>query len=110
MAADLVVSTAASCSPGICTHLVAVMLGNGDGTFRPVHTYATAGAISHSIAVADVNEDGKPDLIVTNQHVNDNSCASAAVAILLGNGNGTFQIAKNYCAAIAVVQSVAVAD
>lgn len=58
-----------------------VLLGRGDGTFKPVVTYDT-GADSDSVTIADVNGDGKPDLLVGDQ---------TTVAVLLGNGDGTFQ-------------------
>ncbi len=68
---------------------VGVLLGNGDGTFQPVLlTYIASMGENNSVAVADVNGDGKPDLIVAT------CCQSngdAAAAVLLGNGDGTFQ-------------------
>src|SRR5579871_3950171 len=42
-----------------------------------------------AVAVADVNGDGKPDLISANHNSN-------TVSVLLGNGNGTFQPALNF--------------
>src|ERR1700689_971443 len=42
-----------------------VLLGNGDGTFRPAVAYS-AGGDGGAIAVADVNGDGKPDIIAAN--------------------------------------------
>jgi|SRR5579859_84617 len=68
---------------------VGVLLGNGDGTFQPATTYDSGGTYSYSVAVADVNEDGKPDLVVTNFY-------SDTVGVLLGNGNGTFQPVVTY--------------
>jgi hypothetical protein len=62
---------------------VAVRLGNGDGTFGPLHTYPV-GAGAHSVRVLDANNDGIPDLVVGNAV--DNS-----VSVLLGKRNGTFQ-------------------
>jgi hypothetical protein len=67
---------------------LSVLLGNGDGTFQPQLTFPTGvGTYSYglySIAVADVNGDGKLDVISTND-LNSN------VTVELGNGNGTFQ-------------------
>jgi hypothetical protein len=67
---------------------VSVLLGNGDGTFRPQKDYPT-GLFPSSVVVADVNGDGKPDIIVANQNGN-------SVSVLLGNGDGTFQPKKDY--------------
>jgi hypothetical protein len=68
---------------------VGVLLGNGDGSFQPVVTYRSGGIDAWSVAVADVNGDGKPDVLVTNY-------ISSTVGVLLGNGNGTFQPAMTY--------------
>jgi hypothetical protein len=68
---------------------VGVLLGNGDGSFQPVVTYRSGGVFAWSVAVGDVNGDGKPDLLVTNY-------ISSSVGVLLGNGNGTFQPAMTY--------------
>ncbi len=52
----------ASCSPGD----VAVLLGTGDGSFKAAVLYGTGGWVGQSVAVADVNLDGKADLVVVN--------------------------------------------
>jgi Bacterial Ig-like domain (group 3)/FG-GAP-like repeat len=92
----------------------AVLLGNGDGTLKTAVTYDSGGYQSLSIAVADVNSDGIPDLVIGNSCVNDNNCNSGIVGILLGNGNGTFQNATAYGsggdAEGLVLNSVAVGD
>jgi hypothetical protein len=56
---------------------VAILLGNGDGTFQAPVIYPTITA-SDAIAAADFNNDGKPDIAAGN-------------SVLLGNGDGTFQ-------------------
>ena len=43
-----------------------MLLGNGDGTFQRAVAYNTGGAEASSAIVADVNGDGKPDILVTN--------------------------------------------
>jgi fibronectin type 3 domain-containing protein len=65
---------------------VSVLLGNGDGTFQAAVPYATGNSLDHPIAVSafDFNADGKLDLAVTNLN-------ARTVAILIGNGDGTFQ-------------------
>jgi hypothetical protein len=59
-----------------------VYLGNGDGTFSNANNYIlsppTPPASSSWLALADFNGNGKPDIAAGN-------------AVLVGNGNGTFQ-------------------
>ena len=88
-----------------------VLLNNGDGTFQPAAIYASGAYAPFSVAVADVNGDGKPDLIVLNQ--SDSNCVTGSVGVLLGNGDGTFQPAVTYCSGGAGgddATSIAVAD
>jgi hypothetical protein len=59
----------------------AILLGNGDGTFREAGTYSACHA--HGVAVGDFNGDGIMDIAVSN-------AGCATVTILLGNGDGTF--------------------
>jgi hypothetical protein len=91
---------------------IAVLLGNGDGTFQAAIPYASGGLYADSIAVADLNGDGKPDLVVAN--CGSNNCVSTSnsgnVAVLLGNGDGTFQTAVPYSLGAFGATSVAVAD
>jgi dienelactone hydrolase len=67
---------------------VAILLGNGDGTFKAAVNYS-AGLDPNAIAVGDFNGDGKLDVVVANYD-------GADISILLGNGDGTFQPATNY--------------
>jgi hypothetical protein len=67
---------------------VAVLIGNGDGTFLTPVTYALPREAA-SIFFADVNHDGKPDLVVGCSDYN--KPAGGAVSVLYGNGDGTFQ-------------------
>jgi len=102
----LVVNTCASSgSLGCGNGSVGVLLGNGDGTFKKAVTYP-AGLFPISLAVADVNGDGKPDLVITNNQDNGNG----SVGVLLGNGDGTFASIVNYASGGVAPQSVAVAD
>ncbi|HXM63383.1 MAG TPA: FG-GAP-like repeat-containing protein [Terriglobales bacterium] len=72
-----------------------VLLGNGDGTFTLYATYQSGAAA----AAADLNGDGKPDLVVA-QGGGAGNLSSSSVAILLGNGDGTFQSPTLYGTAI----------
>jgi hypothetical protein len=80
---------------------VCVFLGNGNGTFKAQHTYATAKGPDSQV-VADVNGDGKLDLVTSDYNGN-------MLSVLLGNGNGTFQAAENFATGVRP-RSVAVAD
>jgi hypothetical protein len=62
-------------------------------TFLEARTFSTGGNGPSSVAVADLNGDGKPDLAVANACVSGSTCGNAAgsVGVLLGNGDGTFQ-------------------
>jgi len=86
---------------------VSVLLGSGDGTFQAAQEYA-AGTAPISVAVADVNGDGIPDLIVAN-HGNPFRNDRGGISVLLGNGDGTFQAARNFAAGTEP-QSMAVGD
>jgi hypothetical protein len=88
-------------------------LGNGDGTFKKAKTYGTGGFDAIGlVAIADVNGDKKPDLVVANYCATECSYPPAAgsVGVLLGKGNGTFQPVKTYASGGNGAVSVAVAD
>ena len=90
------------------TSAAGVLLGNGDGTLQPAEIYSTRAIDAQSIAVADVNGDGKPDLIVA--HANSVVANSSPVAVLLGNGDGTFMKAQTYYSGGNNALSIVVAD
>ena len=79
---------------------VNVLLGNGDGTFQPPVTYDSGGEEPLSLTVADVNADGKRDIVVGNE---------TTIGVLLGNGDGTFQPVKTFTTG-GEPWSIAVAD
>ncbi len=90
---------------------VSILLGNGDGTFQPEVTYDAGGSGVSSVAVADVNRDGKPDLVVVSGC--PSSCdinQDGVVAVLLGNGDGTFRPLVSYDSGGENSDSVAIAD
>ena len=65
---------------------VSVLLGDGTGNFAAAQGSPIAAAVAHAgfgIALGDVNQDGRLDIIVPNSFSN-------TVTVLLGNGDGTF--------------------
>lgn len=74
-----------------CDNSVAVMLGNGDGTFAaPVSYYDNGGTQASFLVAADLNGDGKIDIAAGNT----TAVPSMGTAVLFGNGDGTFQPAQ----------------
>ena len=76
---DLAVS-----SFGTPNGLVRIFIGNGSGGFaQPAGPITVVGGAPRSIAIADLNLDGKPDLAVADAGAN-------TITILTGNGTGGF--------------------
>lgn len=76
---------------------VNVYIGNGDGTFQPAVSYAV-GNYPRNVVAADINHDGKMDLIVTGVGIGPGGAIfsqvgaqAGSVDVLLGYGDGTFQ-------------------
>ncbi|HEY0426770.1 MAG TPA: FG-GAP-like repeat-containing protein [Pyrinomonadaceae bacterium] len=71
---------------------VAILLGNGDGTFQPLARYSTnSGGTPTSLVAADFNLDGKLDLMTTDEIDCSGPCVvTRTVTRFDGNGDGTF--------------------
>ena len=94
---------------GFSFNYMTVLIGNPDGTFQPGRIYSTGGPLNNpdgplswSVAVGDVNNDGKQDLVA--------STTWHTASVLLGNGDGSFQTGVNYNLGGNRANSVAVAD
>jgi hypothetical protein len=80
--ADFAVSNCCDSTMG-----VSVFLSNADGTMQPPVNYGSGGTMSQ-VQVADVNGDGKLDLVATDR--------AGWVQIFTGNGDGTFAVGSTY--------------
>jgi len=71
---------------GACTDsaTVGVLAGNGDGTFKPAATFHAGGYLATSVFAADVNGDGKTDLLVTNA-CDGPLCANGVIGVLVND-------------------------
>src|SRR5262249_21595787 len=70
---------------------VSVLLGRGDGSFRPqLRLDATSAAFDQS--AGDCNGDGIADLAAIDSH----GSVDSTVAVLLGRGDGTFQPERTF--------------
>ncbi|HEX8816159.1 MAG TPA: VCBS repeat-containing protein [Terriglobales bacterium] len=81
---DIAVTEYGFGGPGV----LAIYLGNGDGTFTPGASYSI-GSDPYDITVADFNGDGILDLATANNGPN-------SISVFFGNGNGTFKSPVNY--------------
>jgi hypothetical protein len=69
-----------------------IFLGKGDGTFSGPVEYSAGGTPS-TVAVGDVNGDGKPDLVTIVPTANTQG---SLIVVLIGNGDGTFSAPNSY--------------
>jgi autotransporter-associated beta strand protein len=94
---------------------VTVLLGNGDGTFKPPQSFSTGtvagslpGTYPDSIALADVNGDGHMDVLTGDYNYSSNTYGN--VSVLLGIGTGTFQPVQLVKTPLGRQNSIALAD
>jgi hypothetical protein len=64
---------------------VAVLLGNGDGTFQPARVFPSGALGGRSVAVADLNRDGAPDVLLANETCSAPDCTNGSIGVLMNN-------------------------
>lgn len=89
---------------------IAVLLGNGDGTFQTPIFYDSGAVDALSVAIEDMDNDGHPDLVVTSDSLNTSLNGPGIVAVLLGRGDGTFQEPVDFLSGGANPRAVLAAD
>jgi uncharacterized protein (DUF2141 family) len=114
---DLLVANGCGSDQSFCGFsihgVIGVLLGNGDGSFKSAQTYDSGGVAPRGITAADVNGDGKLDLLVANGGSEQSGGGNGNTVILFGNGDGTFQTPKlieSFSPAAAGLASLTVAD
>jgi hypothetical protein len=80
---------------------VSLLLGRGDGTFEPQlqSTVTDTPTVHHGLAVADLNGDGRLDLVTAQLGPSD-------ISVLLGKGDGTFQPPIRFAVGLGPVAAV----
>jgi N-acetylneuraminic acid mutarotase len=102
---DLAVLAYCAAQLKTCPHgAVEVFLNDGRGSFGAPRFFRVAVG-PDGVAAADLNHDGKMDLVVAN----NNFESPSVISVLLGRGDGTFEPAVNYNAG-AGPAGVAIAD
>jgi uncharacterized protein (DUF2141 family) len=91
---------------------ISVLLGSGGGTFSAATTNPTGSLLAFSVAIGDLNGDGKLDLAVANYGDPVSGSPGGTISVFLGNGNGTFSAATLYSTQthLSGAQSVAIGD
>ncbi len=79
---DLVVAEAYDSS--FDSGYVGVLYGNGNGTFEQEAIYASGGLGTYSLALADIDGDGKLDVVAANSCLSSQNCTVGSVSVLLG--------------------------
>ena len=87
---DLVRLLTASASTATPEGNVAVLLGKGDGTFQQATPYDSGAQDATSVSLADLDNDGHLDVVVSNLCDID-PCLDGRVGVLLGNPDGSLQ-------------------
>lgn len=94
---------AIAANSGTWLGVVAVYVGNGDGSFHPGGDLAALDGQPTSLQLTDINGDGRLDVVTGHRRVLCAECGAHpgtdGIAVLLNNGDGTLQPAVPYTGA-----------
>jgi hypothetical protein len=105
---DVVLSETNNCTYPCNNSQIVVFLGKGDGTFGAPQIFASNAQGAYEVTLADLNGDGKLDVVQATQL--DSTNGNQNVIVFLGNGDGTFQAALPFSSEGHWPSAVAVAD
>jgi hypothetical protein len=80
---------------------VIVFINNGNGTFGNAYVTVNTSSYPYSARIADLNGDGKADLIVA---------IEGGLEVFMNQGNGAFGPGRNYLSGTSLDESIMVAD
>lgn len=72
----------------MATDEVAIWQGDGTGAFKEVERFSSRGRLPHKIQVADINQDGQRDVIVSHKHTDD------SIVVFYGTGKFSFGVSQ----------------
>ena len=85
--------------PNMAERGVTILFGDGRGNFRgSERAPIPAGPSPFSVAVGDINGDGKPDILVENYSGQISDPSDDALTFLLGDGRGNFRLGPRIAA------------
>ena len=67
---------------------VAIWQGDGTGAFKEADRFSSRGRLPHRLQIADINQDGQKDLVVSHKHTDD------SVVIFYGSGKFSFRVSQ----------------
>jgi Bacterial Ig-like domain (group 3)/FG-GAP-like repeat len=105
--ADIVALTSTPVNSFDNTNSLIVYISHGDGTFAAPVTLAASLSDAQDMIVADVNKDGKPDIVVV---LSSTTAGTSSLTSYLGKGDGSFGAGVNSTLGGFYVVSMATAD
>ena len=68
---------------------VSIATGNGDGTFS-APTLLVQNQVVSDVSIADINNDGKPDIVISSEQIEGSTLSTGGILLITGNDDGTF--------------------